>query len=90
MWKFGSNGRVEPTNNRAERAPRPEVLLYKSSPGNDGVASALHRAIACSASLAPPTGHNLLAFVADCIAAVRSTNVAAQSSTAPPPREPPS
>jgi hypothetical protein len=40
LWAFVSNESVEPTNNRAERAVRPAVLLRKNSYGNDSVAGA--------------------------------------------------
>ncbi len=76
LWAFVSNESVEPTNNRAERAVRPAVLLRKNSYGNDSVAGArfIERLLTVRGSLRRQ-GRRLLGFVADCIAAVRNPAV---------------
>lgn len=71
LWTFCADERVDPTNNRAERAVRHPVTLRKNSYGNDSARGCrfIERMLTLRGSLRRQA--LLLPFVRDCLAAAR-------------------
>jgi transposase len=74
LWTFLQDERVDPTNNRAERALRHAVTLPKNSYGTDSARGSrfMERMLTVRGTLRRQ-GRRLLSFVGECIAALRSS-----------------